>query len=71
MASLWCDDVNISLRAVVYLGLAIQGAGACVDLTDGVSVGRPHGPKNLLEPGDQLGFLRQTHLLQLFGQHLE
>lgn len=54
----------------LYLCLAIQGAGAGVDLTDRVSVDRPHGPKNFLEPGHQLRFLCQTHLLQLLWQHL-
>lgn len=54
----------------MYLGLAIQGTSARVDLTDGVSVGGPHGPKNLLEPCYQLRFLCQIHLLQLLWQHL-
>lgn len=64
------DFLCILCVHIVYLGLAIQGTGACIDLTDGVSIGRPHGPKNLLEPCHQLGFLCKTHLLQLLWQHL-
>lgn len=55
---------------IVYLGLAIQGTGARIDLTDGVSIGGPHGPKYLLESGHQLGLLCKTHFLQLLWQHL-
>lgn len=54
----------------VYLGLAIQSPGAGVDLTDGVTISWPHGPKNLLKPGHQLRFLCQTHLFQLLRKHL-
>lgn len=56
--------------STLYLGFAVQGPGACVDLADWISVGRPHGSKNLLEPSHQLWFLCQTHFFQLLRQHL-
>lgn len=69
-ASHSCFSMFHSVSVLVYLGLAIQGTSASVDLTDRVSVGRPHCPENLLEPGHQLGFLCQAHFLQLLWQHL-
>lgn len=54
-----------------HLGLSFQSPGPSVDLTDGVTVHRPHGAENLLKASHQLGLLSQAEGFQLFRQHLQ